>query len=158
MRVWCVLSCLGHTKDIRTHACLLQDLKIVEKVSSQCDKFSANCTPLPYGRLYNAGVCVLEPDDGKSQEMERKEKKRQENRDMRKIDRKGERQRHWERWDSETPCSSIPLGTPIYWHTFPHVTKEMKKLPHSHSSPLERLILIHTKQEGKKNKYSAKAQ
>lgn len=75
MRVWCVLSCLGHTKDIRTYACLLQDLKIVEKVSSQCDKFSANCTPLPYGRLYDAVECVLEPDDGKSQEMERKGKK-----------------------------------------------------------------------------------
>ncbi len=34
-------------------------------------------------------------------------KTRQENRDMRKVDKKGERQRRWERWGSETQLHSF---------------------------------------------------
>ncbi len=87
---------------------------MVERVSSQCDKFFANCTPFPDGWLYNAAlqwmcvcVCVCWSLMMGRHKRWSERKTRQENRDMRRVDKKGERQRRWERWGSETQLHSF---------------------------------------------------
>ncbi len=130
MRVWDVFICLGHSKDIHVY-CRTSKWRREYHHNATSSSPTAHRSPMGGFTMQRCSECVCvcvcvgawwweDTRDGVKEKLGKKTgiwerlTRREKDRDVGR--------------DGALKPSSIPLGTPIYWCTFPHVTKETKKL------------------------------
>ncbi len=108
MRVWDVFICLGHSKDMHVY-CRTSKWWREYHHNATSSSPTAHRSPMGGFTMQRCSECVCVCWSlmmGRHKRWSER-KTRQENRDMRKVDKKGERQRRWERWGSETQLHSF---------------------------------------------------